>query len=299
MDDNKDFYKEVPARNPNVKIPFAIQKFFAVEVDYHNCGFRVLDAFNSVEDLEKKFKGYQSPFDVMCVQHNSVTAIPSSKVFDMDRMAQKCKDMIGIPEKEFKRKSEEFEKYKEEKEKDRRGTISREEWEEIKRGRVKKNIQEKPKANTESSLQGPPESRHRSKYKYAVVSFIQDPTGEGEHAFVLYGLHTQEERAKDHMHDTVGKRIRYSDLFIVDVGSFVYPSDSFEVEGTNLDMDIMYRHQTLNEVRKGLMEDENVHVLRDTVGEFQKMKEEKEIEAQEKLTIEDVTEKNLESTVNE
>ena len=90
------------------------------------------------------------------------------------------------------------------------------------------------------------------------------------------------------MQDTVSKRIRYSDLYIVEVGKFIYPEDSFTIKGTDLDMDILYRHQTLNEVRKGLMDDEDVHVLRDSVAEFQAMKEEKKN-----------AQKNIEDKVNE
>ena len=70
------------------------------------------------------------------------------------------------------------------------------------------------------------------------------------------------------MQDTVSKRVRYSDLFIVEVGKFVYPVDSFHIKGTNLDMDILYRHQTLNELRKGLMENDDIHVLRENVKDF-------------------------------
>ena len=282
MENDQEFYKEIPMRNPNVRIPFAVQKFFAVEIDYGNCGFRILDGFKTAEALEESVSK-SSAFDVLCVAHNTVTAIPSSRDFDPKAMVEKCKRLSKIPEEEHKKKEEEFNKYKQEKEKDSRDVIPKEEWEEIKKGSDKKR-EKRPILSDKL----PPPPSFSSKNKYAVVSFVEDPDEAKEHGFVIYGLHTSEERARDHMQDTVSKRIRYSDLYIVEVGKFIYPEDSFTIKGTDLDMDILYRHQTLNEVRKGLMDDEDVHVLRDSVSEFQAMKEEKKN-----------SQKNIEDKVNE
>ena len=104
MENDQEFYKEIPMRNPNVRIPFAVQKFFAVEIDYVNCGFRILEGFKTAEALEESVSK-SSAFDVLCVAHNTVTAIPSSRDFDPKAMVEKCKRLSKVPEEEHKKKS--------------------------------------------------------------------------------------------------------------------------------------------------------------------------------------------------
>ena len=296
MDPNaKDFYAKIPDRNPNLKIPFAPQKYFLVEVDYHNTGFRIIDGYKNIQSMQKAVKkGIKSQFDIMCVQQNTTLCIPKSRNFDKEAMAKKCEKIANLPREKFMKNSEEFDKYQKEKEENREGVMSKEEWEELTKTEPEPEIE--PEIETDECYELPMNVSTESEYKHAVLSFVEDESN-GEHAFVIYGLHKTEERARDHMQDTISKRILYSDLYIAKVGSFIYPEDSFKIKGTNTSFDIVYRHKTLNEVRKSLFQDDEVYELKEQVKIFHEAKEDrlrkKQLEELKKEEIVDEESQNL------
>ena len=211
-----------------------------LQLSYPRAAFRVLQGFKKKSTAKLFSDDFNKQYDLDCflMQKGKPMLIPNDYYFKQNPVeaVMRLEKIISAHKEKVKDTRQSFEKYvKESQRLHKNPELAEEEQafaqnEQKKMIRMRQNDLEKSKAIMSEEFTGQYQKlkeEHKSAFKYAVVSCIEDTSEQKEHVVTIYALHNTSEAAKEHIANDLSKDVIDLDLHVVDVGEWIVPGMAF------------------------------------------------------------------------
>ena len=93
----------------------------------------------------------------------------------------------------------------------------------------------------------PVDVKLRGVFKFAVISCMEDKSGDGEHAFTIHGVYDTKEKARTAIETNISKDVIHNELHVVDMYEWIAPGLAF-CEHIMEQVERKYRDEKQNEI---------------------------------------------------